>query len=167
MHNVIGIAGWKNSGKTTLVEALVRTLSGRGRTVATLKHAHHDFDIDREGTDSFRHRAAGAREVAIVSARRWALIHESGPEPEPPLEAMLARLAPVDIVIVEGFKSAPHPKIETRRIAAADTRPLAVDNVIAIAADHAVPDAPVPVLPLAEAGAIADFIEARFGLERD
>ena len=101
-QRVFGITGWKNSGKTTLTERLVREFVARGRKISTVKHAHHGFDIDREGTDSFRHREAGAGEVAIVSGRRWALMHELADEEEPALGDILARLAPCDIVLVEG-----------------------------------------------------------------
>jgi molybdopterin-guanine dinucleotide biosynthesis protein B len=164
--NVFGVTGWKNSGKTTLVEALVRELTRRGRRVATVKHAHHDFDIDREGTDSFRHRKAGAGEVAIVSDRRWALMHELGSEEEPALEAMLERLSPADIVLVEGYKRDAHRKIEARRRAAKDTRPLTAGdpNIVAVAADHPVEGETVPVFDLDDVAGIADFIEQAVGL---
>ena len=111
-HRVFGITGWKNSGKTTLTERLVTALSDRGFRVSTIKHAHHGFDIDHAGTDSFRHRAAGAGEVAVVSARRWALMHELRGEDEPLLAQVLETLAPCDLVLVEGYKRDPHPKIE-------------------------------------------------------
>ena len=124
-QKVFGVVGWKNSGKTTLVERLVAELTRRGFAISTVKHAHHGFDIDREGADSFRHREAGAVEVAIVSGRRWALMHELRGEDEPDLEAILARLAPCDLVLVEGYKKEPHAKIETRRKGAKDTAPLA------------------------------------------
>lgn len=161
MAFVFGITGWKNSGKTTLTERLVSEFVRRGRRVSTVKHAHHSFDIDTEGTDSFRHRAAGAGEVAIVSGNRWALMHELRDEAEPPLEAILVRLSPCDIVLVEGFKRDSHPKIECRRRQARDTAPLGPDipNVVAIAADHAVADAARPVFSLDDVAAIADFIE--------
>ena len=123
-QRVFGITGWKNSGKTTLTERLVAELTRRGWKVSTVKHAHHDFDIDKEGTDSFRHRQAGASEVAIVSGRRWALMHELRGEDEPPLDVVLARLAPCDLVLVEGYKRESHKKIETRRADAKDTAPL-------------------------------------------
>ena len=162
---VIGVAGWKNSGKTTLTERLVAELTRRGRTVSTVKRAHHDADIDREGTDSFRHRQAGAGEVMLVTGRRWALMHELRGEDEPPLEDLLARLSPCDIVIVEGYKGGSHPKIEARRLAAKDRSPLpASANVVAIAADHDVADATVPVFSLDAVSALADFIEAAAGL---
>lgn len=163
---VLGIAGWKNAGKTTLVERLVAELVARGLRVATVKHAHHDFDIDVPGTDSFRHRQAGAGEVAIVSARRWAIMHELGDESEPALEEILERLAPADIVIVEGWKRGAHPKIELRRQGPVDTEPLAAGDptIVAIAADHATDSGGLPVLDPNDIAAIADFVVARFGL---
>jgi molybdopterin-guanine dinucleotide biosynthesis adapter protein len=166
-QRVIGVAGWKNSGKTTLVERLVKELSARGWRAATVKHAHHAFAIDHEGTDSYRHRAAGARQVAIVSARRWALVHELGKEEaEPSLDEMLAKLSPCDIVVVEGFKRGSHMKIEARRSEAAEHTPLAAGDTsfVAIAADHPVAEADVPVFDLDAIPAIADFIEKLTGL---
>ncbi len=158
---VFGITGWKNSGKTTLTVRLVSELAGRGYRVSTVKHAHHEFDIDQDGTDSFRHRQAGAAEVAIVSGRRWALMHELRAEDEPPLDAILARLGPCDIVLVEGYKREAHLKIETRRLGAKDTTPLSARDpaIVAIAADHPVENEKVPVFALDDAAAIADFIE--------
>lgn len=163
---VFGVTGWKNSGKTTLVEALVRELTGRGRKVATVKHAHHDFDIDKEGTDSFRHRQAGAKEVAIVSDRRWALMHELGEEGEPTLEDVLSRLSPADLVLVEGYKRGTHRKIETRRIEAKDGSPLTATDphIAAIAADYPVAGESIPVFRLDDISGIADFIERETGL---
>jgi molybdopterin-guanine dinucleotide biosynthesis protein B len=165
-NNVFGVTGWKNSGKTTLVEALVRELTRRGWTVATVKHAHHDFDIDREGTDSYRHRKAGAREVAIVSGRRWALMHELQDEDEPRLEDVLARLSPADIVLVEGYKREAHRKIEARRRLAKDTAPLSAGDphIVAVAADHPVTGETVPVFELDDIPGIADFVETATGL---
>ena len=160
---VIGIAGWKNSGKTTLVERLVAELVARGLRIATVKHAHHGFDVDPGETDSARHRRAGASEVAIVSARRWAIMHEIvEPEQEPMLDAMLARLSPADVVIVEGFKTAPIPKIEVRRRDSRQSTPLhpADSMVIAIAADHAVAGASVPVLALDDIQGLANLVVA-------
>lgn len=162
---VIGIAGWKNSGKTTLTVGLVAELSRRGWRVSTIKRAHHDADIDHEGTDTFRHREAGASEVILATGRRWALVHELRDEEEPALDDLLARLAPCDLVVVEGFKCGSHPKIETRRRAARDHAPLpASANVVAIAADHPVKDAAVPVFALDAVPAIADFVEKAAGL---
>lgn len=169
IQRVFGVTGWKNSGKTTLTERLVRELTGRGWKVSTIKHAHHDFDIDKEGTDSFRHRQAGAGEVAIVSARRWALMHELRGEAEPTLAAVLSRLAPCDLVLVEGYKREGHNKIETRRMAAKDTSPLSAGDpsILAVAADHAIPDETLPVFNLDDVGAIADFIEESADLSKN
>src|SRR3954471_5506616 len=108
---IIGLAGWSGAGKTTLVVRLIPELKRRGLSVSTLKHAHHAFEVDRPGKDSFEHREAGATEVLISSARRWALMHEIQEQNEPPLAALLRRLSPVDMVIVEGFKAHNHPKI--------------------------------------------------------
>jgi molybdopterin-guanine dinucleotide biosynthesis adapter protein len=158
---VIGLAGWSGAGKTTLLLKLVPELNRRGLSVSTLKHAHHAFEIDHPGKDSFEHRVAGAREVLIASGRRWALIHELRDGPEPPLPDLLRRLSPVDLVIVEGFKAYAHPKIEVFR-AANGKPPLFRDapNVRAIAADGPVPGAPVPVIPLGDVAAIADHVLA-------
>ncbi|MCX7304792.1 MAG: molybdopterin-guanine dinucleotide biosynthesis protein B [Hyphomicrobiales bacterium] len=165
-QRIFGITGWKNSGKTTLTESLVTELSRRGWKISTVKHAHHDFDIDKEGTDSFRHRQAGAGEVAIVSGRRWALMHELRGEQEPTLDAVLERLAPCDLVLVEGYKQEGHSKIEVRRTAARDRTPLSTGNpsVLAVAADFDQPDETLPVFALNDVGAIADFIETTVGL---
>jgi molybdopterin-guanine dinucleotide biosynthesis protein B len=163
---VFGITGWKNSGKTTLTEKLVAEFVRRGLKVSTVKHAHHDFDIDREGADSWRHRHAGATEVAVVSARRWALMHELRHDDEPTLDEVLARLAPCDLVLVEGYKRESHPKIETRRMAAKDTAPLTAGDpyIRAIAADHAITGETVPVFALDDVPAIADFIANAVGI---
>lgn len=155
---VIGLAGWSGAGKTTLLLKLIPELAGRGLSVSTLKHAHHAFEIDRPGKDSHEHRQAGAREVLIASARRFALIHELRDEPEPALPALLARLGPVDLVIVEGFKAGRHPKIEVHR--RANGKPFLfgeVPNVVALATDADPADAPVPVLDLGDVRAIADL----------
>ncbi|TPM01773.1 molybdopterin-guanine dinucleotide biosynthesis protein B [Mesorhizobium sp. B2-3-10] len=165
-RRIFGITGWKNSGKTTLTERLVAELVRRGWKVSTVKHAHHHFDIDKPGADSFRHRQAGATEVAIVSGNRWALMHELRGEQEPPLDAILSRLAPCDIVLVEGYKRESHRKIETRRLEAKDRTPLAVGdpNIVAVAADFAIADQSLPVFELDDAKSIADFIERTTGL---
>lgn len=163
---VFGITGWKNSGKTTLTERLVAEFTRRGFAVSTVKHAHHAFDIDKEGTDSFRHRAAGAQEVAIVSQGRWALMHELRGESEPPLDRILARLAPCDLVLIEGYKREPHAKIEARRRDARDTAPLSVADpaIVAVASDAPQPDETLPVFGIDDIQSIADFIAARTGL---
>ena len=165
-QRVFGITGWKNSGKTTLTERLVAELSRRGWRVSTVKHAHHDFDIDKPDTDSFRHRQAGAGEVAVVSGRRWALMHELRGEEEPPLAQILARLAPCDLVLVEGYKRERHLKIETRRRGASDRTPLAGADpgIVAIAADHADGGERLPVFSLDDIAGIADFIERVTGM---
>ncbi len=155
---VIGLAGWSGAGKTTLLLRLIPEFARRGLSVSTLKHAHHAFEIDHPGKDSFEHRAAGAHEVLVASSGRWALVHELRGAPEPPLAEHLRRLSPVDLVVVEGFKAHAHPKIEVFR--AANGKPLLcrdAPNVRAIAADAPVPDAPVPVVPLDDFGAIADL----------
>jgi molybdopterin-guanine dinucleotide biosynthesis protein B len=167
-ERVFGITGWKNSGKTTLAERLVAELSRRGWKVSTVKHAHHGFDVDTPGKDSHSHRLAGATEVLVSSGRRWALMHELRGENEPTLDEVLARLAPCDLVLVEGYKREGHKKIETRRTGAKDTTPLSAGDpsILAIAADHAVPDSALPVFDLDAVGAIADFIETATGLKQ-
>ena len=165
MNKVIGVAGFKNAGKTTLVEKLVSELARRGHRVSTVKHAHHSFDIDHEGRDSFRHRKAGASEVAVVSRHRWAIIHESREEEEPTLPEILAKLAPCDLVIVEGYKRDSHDKIEVRNLDLAHPR-LAGDDptVVAVAANGSIDDAPVPVFDRDDVTALASFIEQHVGL---
>jgi molybdopterin-guanine dinucleotide biosynthesis protein MobB len=155
---VIGIVGFKNNGKTTLVVRLVRHLTERGYRVSTIKHAHHTVDIDQPGKDSWRHREAGAREVVLATSRRWALIHELVDEPEPRLEELLARMSPVDLVIVEGFKAFPHPKIEVHR-AERGTPLIARDDptVLAVASDEPIPDLDRPLFDLDDVEGIARF----------
>ncbi|MCY0149388.1 molybdopterin-guanine dinucleotide biosynthesis protein B [Hoeflea sp. G2-23] len=166
IQRVFGITGWKNSGKTTLTCRLVEEFTRRGFRIATVKHAHHLFDVDQEGTDSHRHRLAGAGEVAIVSGHRWAIMHELGDADEPSLQDILARLSPCDLVLIEGYKRESHPKIEARRLAAADRTSLADDdaNICAVAADHLVPDATIPVFALDDISGIADMIALKTGL---
>ncbi len=162
--SIMGIAGWSGSGKTALIVRLIPELTKRGYRVATVKHAHHDFDIDKPGKDSYEHRAAGAAEVVVSSARRWAVVHENGDAPEPTLHDLLARLSPVDIVLVEGFKDEAHPKIEVHRPSTgAELICRRNDTVVAVASDAPVADTGLPVLDLNDAGAIADFIVARCG----
>ena len=156
---VLGVAGWSGSGKTTLVTRLLPELIGRGFSVSTIKHAHHDFQIDQPGKDSHAHRMAGAQEVLIAGRDRWALIRELLGVPELGLGGLIAKLAAVDLVLVEGFKGAGHDKIEVCRVGAG-TPPLypSDPSVVAIAADAALPDAGPPVLDLDDIPAIADFI---------
>ena len=162
---VIGVAGFKNAGKTTLVEKLVTELTARGHRVSTVKHAHHSFDIDHEGRDSFRHRKAGAAEVAVVSRHRWAIIHELRDEEEPQLTDILGKLAPCDLVIVEGYKRDAHDKIEVRNLALDHPRLAGEDpTVVAIAATGAISGAPVPVFDRDDVSALARFIETHMRL---
>lgn len=162
---VIGVAGFKNAGKTTLVERLVTELTGRGYRISTVKHAHHSFDIDHEGRDSFRHRKAGATEVAVVSRHRWAIIHELRDGSDLALDEVLAKLAPCDLVIVEGYKRDTHDKIEVRNLDLNHPK-LAGDDptVVAIAANGPIADAPVPVFGRDDVVALADFIVTHTGL---
>lgn len=164
---VIGLAGWSGAGKTTLITKVIPVLMARGLKVATVKHAHHEFDLDRPGKDSWLHREAGAGEVAVVSSRRWALIHELRGEPEPSLAEILAKLSRVDLVIVEGFKRYSLPKLEIYR--AAVGQPLIYpedDCVVAIATDGPLPHAQLPVLMLDDIEAIANVLLAE-ALPRD
>ena len=162
---IFGIAGWSGGGKTTMLTNLVPVLIGRGLSVSTVKHAHHAFDIDKPGKDSHHHRKAGASEVLISSANRWALLHENRGEAELSLDGMLARLSPVDLVLVEGFKHHPHDKLEVHRVD--NGKPLLQPDdvhVRAIASDTGIPDAPVPVFDLDDIEAIANFILVSTGL---
>ncbi|WP_100639185.1 molybdopterin-guanine dinucleotide biosynthesis protein B [Marinobacter salexigens] len=156
--NVIGIVGWKNSGKTTLASALIRELTSRGLTVNSVKHAHHMVDVDQPGTDSYKHRDAGAQEVILAGGQRFAIMHELRGSKEPTLDALLERLGPCDWVVVEGFKTNAHPKIEVHRRGSTGT-PLYKDdpNIVAVAADYAA-DFQGPVLDLNDVPAITDFI---------
>ena len=156
MTRVIGLAGWSGAGKTTLIGKLIPHFVARGFTVSTLKHAHHQFDVDQPGKDSFIHRAAGAREVLVSSGRRWALMHELQDAPEPDLAALLAAMSPVDLILVEGFKREKHPKIEVFRAENAKP-PLHPGNetIVAVAADITFPAAMVPVTGLNDIAAIA------------
>ena len=164
---LLGIVGFKNAGKTTLTERLVSELTARNYRIATVKHAHHAFDIDQEGRDSWRHRKAGASEVAIVSANRWALVHELRGAPEPALPEIVGKLAPCDLVLTEGYKWEKHPKIEVRNLALAHPELAGKDStVIAIAANGTIENSPVPVFDRENVKAIADFIIARMELAR-
>lgn len=154
---VFGVTGWKNAGKTTLMERLVAELCGRGLSVSTLKHAHHGFDMDREGKDSFRHRLAGAREVLVASTARFAILHELRGAPEPPLAELLARLAPVDLVLIEGWKRDRHPKLEVWRRATGAALIAADDPTIRAVVSDDAPETDRPVLGFARIGAIADL----------
>lgn len=158
---IIGLAGWSGSGKTTLLAKVIPRIVARGKRVSTLKHAHHGFDLDQPGKDSHAHRTAGASEVLISSAQRWALMHELRDEPEPHLRELLTRLSPVDLVMVEGYKRERIPKLEIYR--AEIGKPLLHledDWIVAIASDTALPDASVPVVDLNDIDKIADILLA-------
>lgn len=159
---VIGLAGWSGSGKTTLLCRLLPILIGRGVRVSTLKHADHAFDVDQPGKDSWVHRTAGATEVLVASARRWALMHELRGDREPSLAELLEAMSSVDLVVVEGFKREPHPKIEIHRQAIGKP-PLHPNHpsIVAIASDVRFPAADVPVLGLDDVAAIADIVLSR------
>ena len=161
---IYGVAGWKNAGKTGLMERLVTEITGRGISVSTIKHAHHSFDVDQPGKDSHRHRAAGASEVLLASNNRIAIMHELRGAPEPGLADLLARLSPVDLILVEGYKRDAHPKVEAHRaetgnplIAPDDPTVRAVASDVPLTLDR-------PVFDLNDTQAIADFILAEVGL---
>src|SRR5512132_2787462 len=148
---VIGIAGYSGSGKTTLIEKVIPVLVGEGLRVSLIKHAHHEFDIDQPGKDSYRHRHAGCVEVLITSSTRWALMHELRGAQEPSLEEQLKHLAPCDLVIVEGFKSLPIPKIEVHRRSGHTPLLYPEDpNVVAVVTDEPL-DTPLPQVALHDA----------------
>jgi molybdopterin-guanine dinucleotide biosynthesis adapter protein len=159
---VIGIAGWSGAGKTTLIVKLIPMLRARGLRIATVKRAHHKFDVDQPGKDSYEHRKAGAFEVIVSSERRWVQMHEIGEGAEATLAELLQRLSPCDLVLIEGFKGAPHPKLEVYRHANAK-EPLhpTDDRIVAIASDTGFPDAKVPVVDLEDVAGIADLVWAR------
>ncbi|MBZ2169815.1 MULTISPECIES: molybdopterin-guanine dinucleotide biosynthesis protein B [Marinobacter] len=155
---VIGIVGWKNCGKTTLATALIREMSDRGLTVNSIKHAHHSVDVDQPGTDSYRHREAGAREVILVGGQRFAIMHELRDTEEPTPEELLARLGPCDWVVIEGFKAHAHPKIEVHRQDCARGPLHQTDpSIIAVATDYP-SDFAGPAFDLNDVPGIADFI---------
>jgi molybdopterin-guanine dinucleotide biosynthesis protein B len=156
---IIGLAGWSGSGKTTLITKVLPRLIARGQRVSTLKHAHHGFDLDQPGKDSFMHRAAGATEVVISSARRFAILHELRGEAEWDLPDLLAKLDPVDLVLVEGFKRDAFPKLEIHR--AANGKPLIYPDdphIVAVACDTPLLQAKVPVIDLNDIERIADVL---------
>jgi molybdopterin-guanine dinucleotide biosynthesis adapter protein len=163
--NILGISGWSGNGKTTLLTRLIPALISRGHSVSTIKHAHHKFDIDRPGKDSFRHREAGAHEVLISSSNRWALMHENTDEGEARLDDLIKKMTPVDILLIEGFKTEDFPKIEVWREESGTTPRMTVDtSIIAIACPDINLDAKIPVLDLNNVNHIADFIVAYFQL---
>jgi molybdopterin-guanine dinucleotide biosynthesis protein B len=158
---IIGLAGWSGSGKTSLLARAIPRLVARGLRVSTVKHAHHGFDLDQPGKDSHTHRSVGATEVLVGSANRWALVHELRGAPEPGLPELLKKLTPVDLVIVEGYKREPHPKLEVYRAVLA--KPLLHPNdphIVAIAAEPPAPQARVPVADLNDTDAIVEVLLA-------
>lgn len=162
---VMGIVGWSGSGKTSLLVELLPLLREKGLQVSTMKHAHHRFDVDKPGKDSFRHREAGASEVMVVTSSRWVLMHESREEPEPSIETLIARMTPVDLLLIEGFKTHHHPKVEIHR--ASEGRPLLFPDdpgIVAIASDSDLPGANIPRLDLNDPKAISTFILGYTGL---
>src|SRR5438105_6727805 len=160
---IFGLAGWSGSGKTTLLTMVIPELTARGLVVSTIKHAHHEFDIDRPGKDSWRHREAGASEVMVASSRRWALMHELRGASEPALEELVARMSPADLLLVEGFKFHPHPKLEVHRPSVGKPLLYPEDpHIVAIASDEPLPTK-LPLLPLGEPPAVAGFILDHLG----
>lgn len=162
---IIGLAGWSGSGKTTLVCRLIPALVARGYRVSTMKHAHHAFDVDKPGKDSYEHREAGATEVMVTSANRWALMHEHRGAPEPTAEDLIPQMTEVDLLIIEGFKKEGHEKIEVFRRGVGKPL-LAVEdpNIVAVASDGPVPEIDRPLLDLNDIEAIADFVVRHCGL---
>jgi molybdopterin-guanine dinucleotide biosynthesis protein B len=162
---VIGLAGWSGSGKTTLLTKLIPCLVARGLKVSTLKHAHHGFDVDQPGKDSYVHRQAGATEVLVASEKRWALMHELREAHEPAASDLARHMSPVDLLLVEGFKREPHDKLEIYR--AENNKPLLSTGdptYVAILTDTSVSDTKLPVIDLNDVPAIADFIVRHCGL---
>jgi molybdopterin-guanine dinucleotide biosynthesis protein B len=156
---IIGLAGWSGAGKTTLMSKVIPRLVAGGLKVSTLKHAHHGFDVDQPGKDSYSHRMAGATEVLVGSSARYALVHELRGEGEPTLGMLIRKLSPVDLVLVEGYKREPHPKLEVHR--AAVGKPLIQPDdtaIVAIASDVPLPQAGVPVVDIDDVGRIADIL---------
>ena len=165
---VFGLVGWSGSGKTTLLTRLLPELIARGLRVSTMKHSHHAFDVDTPGKDSYRHREAGATEVMVASARRWALMHELRSDPEPDVDELIARMTRVDLLVIEGFKQHAHPKLEVHRpslgkVLMAPTDP----HVVAVASDAPLGDLAVPVLDIDDIAGIARFVVDHCGLGRN
>ncbi len=159
---IFGLVGRSGAGKTTLIEKLVAELRRRGLSISTMKHAHHGFDMDRPGKDTWRHREAGAEEVLVVSGGRWALLHEIRDEPTPPLERLLAVMKPVDLVLIEGFHTHGHPTLEVHRPEAGHALMWRDgSDIVAVASNEPLAGIGVPVLDLDDVEAIADFVERR------
>ncbi len=165
-HKIFGVIGWKNSGKTTLMANLLEEFTGRGYIVSAIKHAHHRFDIDHPGRDSYKFREAGARQVALVSPKRWALMHELRGEDKPEFAEILAHIGPCDLVLVEGYKGGPFPKIEARSLRSLTREPLSGDdeNIVAIASDEETDTGALPGFDVNDIAGVADFIAGHLGL---
>jgi len=165
-RHVIGIVGWSGSGKTTLFSDLIPVLTGRGYTVSTMKHTHHDFDMDQPGKDSYRHREAGAQEVLLTSRKRWALLHELRDAPEYEIDNLIAMMAPVDILLIEGFKAHSYPKIEVNRPSRGKKLLCETDvSVVALATDEKVEGVQVEQLDLNDVEAVANYIVSYLKIE--
>ncbi|MCH2077097.1 MAG: molybdopterin-guanine dinucleotide biosynthesis protein B [Rhodobacteraceae bacterium] len=162
--NIYGVVGWKNAGKTSLMERLVAEITSRGITVSTLKHAHHAFDVDQPGKDSYRHRTAGAREVLVAGGARWALMSELRDEDEPPLTELLSRLSPVDLVLIEGWKRDDHPKVEAWRAETGKPMLAPEEHSVRALAVKGDVESDLPIFDLDDEMAIADFILSEVGL---
>jgi molybdopterin-guanine dinucleotide biosynthesis protein B len=161
---VFGFAGWSGSGKTTLIEKLIPLFVARGLKVSLIKHAHHTFDVDQPGKDSYRHRHAGCTEVLVSSSRRWALVHELRGAQEPGFAELLERLSPCDLVLIEGFKREPVPKLEVYRAVTGEPMLHTQDKaIVAVASDQRV-DTKLPQFDLNDVPAIADFVQQHVGL---
>ena len=164
---VMGIVGWSGSGKTSLVVEVLPILKRHGLKVSTMKHAHHRFDVDKPGKDSFRHREAGASEILVVTSSRWVLMHESREEPEPSIESLIERMTPVDLLLVEGFKTHHHPKLEIHR--ESEGKPLLYQDdpeIVAVASDIPLTGMKIPCLDLNDPSEVADFILSHTGLKQ-
>jgi len=165
---VFGLVGRSGAGKTTLMVKLLAELRSRGLSVSTIKHAHHGFDLDRPGKDSFRHREAGAKEVMLVSDGRWALMHEIADDDQPPLEDLINRMQPVDLVMIEGFHTHRHPALEVYRPSEGrDLMWREGSDIVAIASDEPLAGPTVPIIDLADATGIADFVLAQASALRE
>jgi molybdopterin-guanine dinucleotide biosynthesis protein B len=164
---IFGMIGWSGSGKTTLIKLLIPELISRGYSVSSMKHTHHDFDIDKPGKDSFEHRVAGAKQVLISGSKRWALLNENRDQHEPSVDDLLEKMEPVDLVLIEGFKKYPHSKLEVYR-PSAERKLIAREDtsVVAIATDEDVDGGGLPIIDLNNVAAVADFVIAYCGLEK-
>ena len=165
-YPIFGVIGWKNSGKTTLMARLLEEFTKRGYSVSAIKHAHHSFDIDHPGRDSYKFREAGARQVALVSPKRWALMHELRDEEKPDFDEILSHIGPCDLVLVEGYKGGPHPKIEARSTRSLTQQPLSGDDpqIVAVASDGEMDTGALPDFKINDIVGIADFIAGHLDL---